>query len=488
MADLRQRVYVLHFAQSHTDFRLAELAASAEYMGVPYELLPTPSREDPAGRVGDVSRPFLLCRLPSDEAARQLLRRCSALRGVWELWACADTYEELHARNKAARRFEPWLAPTYSWKALMQGFNVALSETRRLALINSFSYMAFQGPIRMRQSDVTWGVLEEYRRATDLSQVEARGHAEMGDRDPRLVQLFLGRKIKDRSGAPPARDLIDALSLKKRSYIGNTSMESEMSVVMANMALAGPGKWIYDPFAGTGSMLYACSMLGAYTFGSDIDGRMLRGKDTSGVPGVRRAAAQYGLEGRLIDTAVFDMTQSPWRAPFRQGAGLFDAIVTDPPYGVRAGAKRLGRRNVVDQRDEPYIMADGTPAHTRPDYLPPTKPYHLSELIDDLLAYANALLRPGGRLVFWLPTMNEDDAETALPSHEHMDLIAHSLQDFGRWGRRLITLQKRPSAPSAPMPSAPARPAAPGRILASDKPDEFRNRLFAPTHAAPHST
>lgn len=371
-AEASDRVYVLHFAQSHTDFRLAELAASAEFMGVTYELLPTPSREDPVGRVGDVSRPFLLCRLADDDAARRLLQRCSALRGVWELWACADTYTELHARNQAARRFEPWLAPAYSWKALMQGFNVALSETRRLALIQSFSYMAFQGPVRMRHSDVTWGVLEEYRRATHGTEVEARGHAELGDRDPRLVQLFLGRKIKDRSGVPPARDLIEALSLKKRRYIGNTSMESEMSVIMATMALAGPGQLIYDPFAGTGSMLYACSMLGAYTMGSDIDGRMLRGKDALGVPGVRLSATQYGLEGLLLDTAVFDMTQSPWRAPFRQGAGLFDAIVTDrtlrlthiAPYGVRAGAKRLGRRNVADQRDEPFIMADGTPAHT----------------------------------------------------------------------------------------------------------------------------
>ena len=148
-----------------------------------------------------------------------------------------------------------WQSPDVSWKALMQGFHVALSEKRRLALIESFAYMNFQGPIRMRGADLTWGVIEEYSRPTDIQSVEARGQAEMGDRDPRLVQLFLGRKIKDRSGALPARDLIDVLSLKKRRYIGNTSMESEMSVIMANMALAGPGKLVYDPFAGTGLSL-----------------------------------------------------------------------------------------------------------------------------------------------------------------------------------------------------------------------------------------
>lgn len=33
-------------------------------------------------------------------------------------------------------------------------------------------------------------------------------------------------------------------------------MEAEMSLLMANQAKAAPGKMIYDPFAGTGSMLY----------------------------------------------------------------------------------------------------------------------------------------------------------------------------------------------------------------------------------------
>ena len=75
-----------------------------------------------------------------------------------------------------------------------------------------------------------------------------------------------------------------------------------------------------------------------------------------------------------------------------------------------------------------------------PDYVPPTKPYHLSELITDLLAYASALLLPGGRLVFWLPTMNEDHAETAIPQHDHFDLVAHSVQNFGRWSRRVRIL------------------------------------------------
>ena len=333
------RVYVLHCAHSHTDFRLPEIEASAAYLGMDYELLRTPSRRDPVGVTDDVSRPFHLCKLPSDDAAKALLHRCSCIRAVWELWACADTYGELHSRNQEARMYVPWQSSEYSWKALMQGFHAALPEKRRLSLIESFVYMGLEGPVRMRGADLTWGVLEEYRRPSD--DVPAEGPeaeaqdapAELGDSDPRLLQLFLGRKIKDRSGAMPARDLIDVLNLKKRRYIGNTSMESEMSVIMANMALAGPGKFVYDPFAGTGSMLYACSIFGAFSFGSDIDGRMLRGKNPSQKDsGIVQSAKQYGIQGRLIDTAVFDMTRAPWRTPFRGDVGIFDAIVTDRMY------------------------------------------------------------------------------------------------------------------------------------------------------------
>ena len=85
-------------------------------------------------------------------------------------------------------------------------------------------------------------------------------------------------------------------------------------------------------------------------FGSDIDGRQMRGKGTGSSiselvlefvyyksspsltnttadePGIRRAAAQYGVSSRIIDLCTFDLTKNPWRC-----GGLFDAILTDPP-------------------------------------------------------------------------------------------------------------------------------------------------------------
>lgn len=83
-------------------------------------------------------------------------------------------------------------------------------------------------------------------------------------------------------------------------------------------------------------------------------------------PGIFRAAEQYGVESRVLDLCTFDVTHNPWRR-----GGIFDAIVTDPPCmpanksasashtdictdGVRAGAKRLGRKELKGKQ-RPYV-------------------------------------------------------------------------------------------------------------------------------------
>lgn len=216
-----------------------------------------------------------------------------------------------------------------------------------------------------------------------------------------------------------------------------------MGFLMANQALPVPGKLIYDPFVGTGSMLYAVAQFGAYVMGSDIDGRQIRGKKKGkGIkPGILRAAEQYRLQDKFLDFYIFDVT----RGPIRRG-GWIDAIITDPPYGVRAGAKRLGRKEGKKPlREEPYQLPDGTYSHERSDYIPPSRPYELANLTLDLILLARWILVPKGRLVFFLPTVNEDYDEIDIPKVEGMRELKigdGSVQDFGKWGRRLITMEK----------------------------------------------
>jgi tRNA (guanine10-N2)-methyltransferase len=165
-----------------------------------------------------------------------------------------------------------------------------------------------------------------------------------------LKQVWMGRLI-----ARGSRDAIATYDLKKRCYISTTSMDAELALLTANLTFAAPGKLIYDPFVGTGSFLVAAAHFGAYVAGSDIDGRAVRGKD--GKRDVKANFKQYGLEGRLLDIWVADLTNSP----LRTGRWL-DGILCDPPYGVREGLKVLGTRD-RERVKEVIFLGNGEAAH-----------------------------------------------------------------------------------------------------------------------------
>lgn len=72
-------------------------------------------------------------------------------------------------------------------------------------------------------------------------------------------------------------------------------------------------------------------------------------------------------------------------------------------------------------------------------YIPPTKPYELSSLASDLVLLARYMLKPQGRLVFFLPTVTDEYEELDVQSMlcDGMEIVANSLQNFGSWGRRV---------------------------------------------------
>jgi tRNA (guanine10-N2)-methyltransferase len=67
-------------------------------------------------------------------------------------------------------------------------------------------------------------------------------------------------------------------------------------------------------------------------------------------------------------------------------------------------------------------------------------PYELSDLTIDLVLLARHLLKQGGRLVWFLPTVTEEYQDVDIPVCEGMELVANSEQRFGKWGRRVRTI------------------------------------------------
>ncbi|SCV70748.1 BQ2448_3510 [Microbotryum intermedium] len=399
--------------------------------------------------------PFVVVHLDNEDQARLLGSRSIGIKSIWQLWADAPTYEQLFDRLKTDDLL--WrhhaASPSTTWKFSVAGHGRSISQSAQRQVINTFSFMNFVGNIQLKEPDVEIGVFEEYAS-------EGEGETVLPGRTVRDMRtVWMGRK----------RHMMDVFDVKKRSYIGNTTMESEVSLLMANQALASPGKFIYDPFAGTGSMLLTASAFGALTFGSDIDGRQMRGKtivsfqpSMADSKNVYTSAEQYGFRNRIIDCCSFDLTQHPLRT-----GELFDAIMTDPPYGVRAGAKRLGRKpnhrevlpTLVPGRESEGFHHQCAAKHLNdipteqsdasvfaccrlPEYVPPSVPWEMTQVIQTLVTYSLHLLKPGGRLVFFLPTNNEEYQDVDVPSVPGLKLISNSSQSFGKWARRLITMEK----------------------------------------------
>lgn len=282
-----------------------------------------------------------------------MISRSILAQDVFELWGRGANHEELHAdiRHRTEHRWKDY--KDVSFRFIIDAFAARKSQTEKQELMNSLSYLNFHGPILMKDTDEIFAIFEDYVSNHEIAGREDDTTLKLKDKE--LKATYFGRWV-----CTSSRELTNKYDLKRRKYIATTSMDAELSLVTANMALAAPGKIFFDPFVGTGSFLVAASHFGAMTLGADIDGRSFKGgkhKITKENPtGVVSNFREYGIEHLFIDTFTSDLTNTPIR-----DAHFLDGIVCDPPYGIREGLKVLGLRDGRTQRPA-YI--EGKPAHT----------------------------------------------------------------------------------------------------------------------------
>ena len=153
---------------------------------------------------------------------------------------------------------------------------------------------------------------------------------------------------------------------------------------------------------------------------------------------VRCCSSRAGLgcfRGFRSDRTGADTSATAAAAPAPAAAGgvAYDAIVCDPPYGIRAGARKEGSKRAA---------VKAIPADKRHDHIPQTQPYGATELMTELLDNAARLLRPGGRLVYLLPCTS-DFLDAELPVHPCLRVAANCEQRLTvHLSRRLVTMVK----------------------------------------------
>lgn len=365
--------------------------------------------------------PFHFVNLPSEEMARNIAGRSILVKGIYEIWGEGRSFEELEEAIKSYPddRKLPYLSPESTFRITVDTFGKAISFHEQNDRIQKMAFIPFKGRVNLRNPAHRFCLMD---------------NSDYGDKNglPPIVQrrIFFGREI-----GTSDRTILQTYQLKSRKYLGPTAMDAEMAFLMANQAQVKPGKLVFDPFVGTGSILIAAAHFGAMTMGADIDIRVVRdgrGPDCN----VWSNFKQYGLPAP-ISLLRADNNLPPWRAGLKE---VFDAIICDPPYGVRAGGRKSGGRKLLKGIIDPYTVPDDK----RTDHIPSTAPYCLVECVHDLLDLAAKMLVMGGRLVYFYPVLRDEESpDPTFPEHPCFEMLSTCGQILSfRYSRVLVTMVK----------------------------------------------
>lgn len=464
--------YLVHFLDDWLDFRFAEFISLLSLNNLNPEDVIVPldniKHHDVFGSNTELSwsdylsalrhskklQHFLIIRLPNDQAATDICSRAVLVKTIYRLWAYDTTYAQMAENLKQIPEeyIQEYVQSPLSWSVQIQSFGKSFTMEEKQLLRSEVGFLQFQGTVNLKAPELElWVVIDYSQGFEDGYSLEAGL--------PEKVTYY-GHKVATNA---IVKQWLVKYDLKKRLYVGPTSLDVMLAFVLSNLAQVKADMLCYEPFLGTGSIAVALAHLQALVLGSDIDPRVLRGEMYAGkdqeevksnkskgqgkVRDVRQNFLAYGLPVPEIVRMDHHLLQRHLLLPGPVSSGLtndsdsegnqgyFDAIVTDPPYGIRAGAKKSGKKDGLPAN---YAI----PPEFRLDHIPTTQHYPVEEVMLDLLHTAALTLKPGGLLVYLLPT-TYDFTPGDLPHHPCLTLQEVCHQPLSsRHGRRAVLLRK----------------------------------------------
>lgn len=298
--------YLFYFAQELLEFRHPEIESISKLFNINVEL---PNNDE--------NKPFWILHGISEQEAKKLTERSVLIKFSAEIWASGKTLKEFHDNLRKYQVEEKYLNSSFKFR--VETYNNHIQHKVKIEKIESINYLNFVGPIDLKTPENEFLYFEYYT----LDSYNAPHN------EPH--EIFMGKFLCE-----GARDMIKSISLKTRKFIGNTSMDPQMSLIMANQAKCDKNQLMFDPFCGTGSLLIAAAKFGSYVMGSDIDYLMLhaltrpsrikqkvREKDES----IRANMNQYSLSHLYLDVFVGDFANCALIETIQ-----FDSIITDRKY------------------------------------------------------------------------------------------------------------------------------------------------------------
>uniref|UniRef100_A0A0N4Z3M4 tRNA guanosine-2'-O-methyltransferase TRM11 homolog n=1 Tax=Parastrongyloides trichosuri TaxID=131310 RepID=A0A0N4Z3M4_PARTI len=410
--------FLFIFSQVHTDFRCSEFKAVCEIFNIPFD----------ESLLRDKKNYIFKLQFETIENVKKILSRVMLVKFVIELFENSETYDELHKNIKDNLTiFEKYNDPlqTYSLRVRPQGKKRDQSYINQV--IETFGdYLPLDNcKINLSNPDNCFTIIEEYN-SSNIKGFE-------------INRIYFGRFIGEGQG-----HLKTKYNLKDRSYIGNTTMDPELSFIQANLVKAKKGLVAIDPFVGTGGLILPLAEFGCYVTGTEINYHIARsiGKSSRVGEGMlteknthRANFEQYGTLDKFLYHCHADGSHhNLWRLQ-KNGEGVFDIIVADPPYGLREKGRKIGKKD----RKEHWTL----PGQDHVEHFPEKTKYDIKTMYLDILNMGGRNLVIGGRLAFWFPVFPQQYTTDVIPNHPCLKLVFNCEQPLAlKYSRRLLVYEK----------------------------------------------
>lgn len=283
------------------DFQIAELESILDMYGIALggpdcQILPLPNASPHQSlALYRHERPFVILSLPGHQAAvlsnndntiekwgvnsarakkssgiGEILNRCTLVRSVIELWGYGTSMEEAAIASQTWAKDSKMGKSIYtqvadssqSWKMTVHTLGTKYTREEQDSMRKHFSNLGFMGPVIMEQFHNEFIVIREVEMDGNGSpkyprHVKKQLIPENDARSP--LGVYFGRVV---GGLRRGRNGLDNYNLRNRVFLGPTSMDAELSFVMASYGQVQIGSMVYDPFVGTGSILLSCALRG----------------------------------------------------------------------------------------------------------------------------------------------------------------------------------------------------------------------------------
>ncbi|VDM57964.1 unnamed protein product [Angiostrongylus costaricensis] len=365
---------VLLFSQLYPNFRIAELQGICDGLNINFDV----SQIDTKG-------PLFLVDVQSEDDVRKLLSRSLLLKSAYFYMFMSNSYEGLSNEITSHEEvFENFDHPSKSFSVVVRpvgrrkGVNCVKMASEFASILPLDA-----APVDLNNPDNTFTVLEEFASADAL--------------EPN--QLFFCRLISH--GQAKLKTLYD---IKRRLYIGNTTMDPELAFIQQTLLT------VFE-----GGLLLSAAEFGAYTLGTEINYQIAKAVGKS---------SRHGVSMRSTRESVM--------ANFEQ-YGTDRCFLT--PYGIREKGRKIGKK----PRGDHWTLSKAECEY----HFPEKQPYSLESTFIDLCDLAAKTLLIGSKLSFWFPTIIDSYSEDCLPVHPALRLVANCEQRLSRkTSRRLLVYQK----------------------------------------------